>query len=321
MSSVTALSIEHVTKVYKPIEGHSDGFKAVDDISLSVNSGDFFALLGPNGAGKSTTIGMISSLVTKTSGKIRIFDVDLDANPSKAKCLLGVMPQEVNLAIFETPMHILINQAGYFGIRRAEAKKRAEMRLKEMHLWDKRDAQIRYLSGGMKRRLMIARALVHNPKLLILDEPTAGVDVEIRHAMWEVLTKLNKEEGLTIILTTHYLEEAENMCNRIALMNKGKVFANTDMRSLLRNLDKETFVFDLKTPLESINHLNDATALQVQLPDPLTLEVTVDKSYTLNDIFSVLTSHHIQVISARNKKARLEQLFIDLVRQNNGTTC
>ncbi|MCF6776469.1 ABC transporter ATP-binding protein [Thiotrichales bacterium 19X7-9] len=319
MSSVAALSIEQVTKVYKPIDGQTKGFKAVNDISLSVNAGDFFALLGPNGAGKSTTIGMISSLVNKTSGSICIFDVDLDANPSEAKSLLGVMPQEVNLAIFETPINILVNQAGYFGIRRSEAKKRAEKRLKEMQLWDKRNTQVRFLSGGMKRRLMVARALVHNPKLLILDEPTAGVDVEIRHAIWEVLTKLNKEEGLTIILTTHYLEEAESMCNRIALMNKGKIFANTDMKSLLRNLDKETFVFDLKTPIEDINQFNDAAALEVELPDPLTLEVTVDKSYTLNDIFSVLTEHQVQVISARNKKARLEQLFIDLVRKNNAT--
>ncbi|TNF68019.1 MAG: ABC transporter ATP-binding protein [Gammaproteobacteria bacterium] len=319
MSSVAALSIEQVTKVYKPINGQTKGFKAVDDISLSVNAGDFFALLGPNGAGKSTTIGMISSLVNKTSGSIRIFDVDLDTDPSEAKSLLGVMPQEVNLAIFETPINILVNQAGYFGIRRSEAKKRAEKRLKEMQLWDKKNTQVRFLSGGMKRRLMVARALVHNPKLLILDEPTAGVDVEIRHAIWEVLTKLNKEEGLTIILTTHYLEEAESMCNRIALMNKGKIFANTDMKSLLRNLDKETFVFDLKTPIEYINQFNDAAALEVELPDPLTLEVTVDKSYTLNDIFSVLTEHQVQVISARNKKARLEQLFIDLVRKNNAT--
>ncbi|MCF6807949.1 ABC transporter ATP-binding protein [Thiotrichales bacterium 19S9-12] len=316
-SDVCALELENVTKVYRAVDKGASDFMAVNDVSLSVNSGDFFALLGPNGAGKSTTIGMVSSLVNKTSGKIKIFGIDINDNPVKAKSLLGVMPQEVNLAIFENPMNILLNQAGYFGISRKEARANAEKRLKEMQLWDKRQTQVRFLSGGMKRRLMVARALVHNPKLLILDEPTAGVDVEIRQAIWEVLTHLNREEGLTIILTTHYLEEAESMCNRIALMNKGKVFANTDMKSLLRNLDKETFVFDLKEPLKDVHELDSEEALKAVLTDPLTLEITVDKKATLNDIFNLLTKYQVQVISARNKKARLEQLFIDLVRQNN----
>ncbi|MCF6767904.1 ABC transporter ATP-binding protein [Thiotrichales bacterium 19S11-10] len=316
-SDVCALELENVTKVYRAVDKGASDFMAVNDVSLSVNSGDFFALLGPNGAGKSTTIGMVSSLVNKTSGEIKIFGIDVNDNPVKAKSLLGVMPQEVNLAIFENPMNILLNQAGYFGISRKEARANAEKRLKEMQLWDKRQTQVRFLSGGMKRRLMVARALVHNPKLLILDEPTAGVDVEIRQAIWEVLTHLNREEGLTIILTTHYLEEAESMCNRIALMNKGKVFANTDMKSLLRNLDKETFVFDLKEPLRDVHELDSEEALKAVLTDPLTLEITVDKTATLNDIFNLLTKYQVQVISARNKKARLEQLFIDLVRQNN----
>lgn len=315
MSDQKALQLNNISKVYVKSDESKETFKAVDCISLNVERGDFFALLGPNGAGKSTTIGMISSLVNKTEGEIKIFGFDLDKETTKAKKMLGIMPQEINLAIFETPIKILINQAGYYGIPRKQAKINAEKRLKEMQLWDKRNTQVRFLSGGMKRRLMVARALVHDPKLLILDEPTAGVDVEIRHAIWEVLTKLNEKEDLTIILTTHYLEEAEMMCNKIALINKGQVFANTTMKELLRDLDQEVFVFDLKNSLESIN-LNNQN-IKAELIDTVTLEITVNRDTTLNDIFKILSENDIEVISARNKKARLEQLFIDLVNKNN----
>lgn len=308
--SVNALELSQVTKVYK------GGYKAVDDISFSVKQGDFFALLGPNGAGKSTTLGMISSLVNKTSGSIKIFGYDTETQYQQARKLLGVMPQEINLNIFETPMQILCNQAGFFGVPRKEAKPYAEELLSKMSLFDKKDTQVRFLSGGMKRRLMVARALIHKPKLLILDEPTAGVDVELRQSLWEMMCELNRQ-GLTIILTTHYLEEAETMCNRIALIHKGTVQVSGLMRDFLRTANKEHYIVDLKTPLETDKiDLNIGQATYI---DPLTIEIEVDRSIVLNDIFTALSAQQLQVLSIRTKTAKLEQLFIDIARNKTGS--
>lgn len=297
-----ALTINDLRKTYK------NGVEALKGINLQVQQGDFFALLGPNGAGKSTTIGIITTLVTKTAGTIKIFDVDLDNNPAQAKALLGIVPQEFNFNIFESPLHILINQAGFYGIARKQAIERSENLLQTLGLWDKRHQQARYLSGGMKRRLMIGRALVHEPKLLILDEPTAGVDIEIRRAMWQLLTDLN-QQGTTIILTTHYLEEAEQLCKNIAIINQGILIENTSMKSLLKKLATETFILNLTTSIPSSLQLENFT---FRILDEHTLAVDIRQGQPLNSLFNQLSAQHIQVQSMRNKTNRLEELFIQL---------
>ncbi|HHH43693.1 MAG TPA: ABC transporter ATP-binding protein [Gammaproteobacteria bacterium] len=302
-----ALSIQNLTKTY------ANGFQALKGISLEVREGDFYALLGPNGAGKSTTIGIICSLVTKTSGKVRIFDKDIDQDFSGAKRLIGLVPQEFNFNVFEPVEEILVNQAGYFGIDRRTAFARAEQYLKQLGLWDKRREQARDLSGGMKRRLMIARALVHRPRLLILDEPTAGVDIEIRRSMWQFLTELNRN-GTTIILTTHYLEEAENLCRTIGIIDEGELVENTTMKRLLNELQTETFVLDLKTPLQAAPDIRQHC---LRLVDDTTLEAEITKDCSINFLFDELTRRGIEVLSMRNKTNRLEQLFVHIVEENN----
>ncbi len=302
---MNALEVKNISKIYH------GGVKAVDDISFVVEKGDFFALLGPNGAGKSTTIGMISSLVNKTSGNIRIFSKDLHKDEFEAKRYVGLVPQEFNFSVFVPAIEILEDQAGYFGIDGKTAKKRAEKYLRLLGLWEKRNEMARNLSGGMKRRLMIARALMHEPKLLILDEPTAGVDIEIRRSMWEFLTNLNKKEGITIILTTHYLEEAENLCKNIAIINKGKIIENTSMKNLLRKLDKETFVLDTKNEFRP-DILKDAK-FEYKVVDTTTLEVVIKKEDSINGVFDYLKNKKIEVLSMRNKTNRLEELFINMV--------
>ncbi|HEY9052997.1 MAG TPA: ABC transporter ATP-binding protein [Gammaproteobacteria bacterium] len=302
-----ALSIRHLEKTYK------NGTRALKGVDLDVAEGDFFALLGPNGAGKSTTIGIIAGLVNKTGGTVKIFDKDMDQDPAGAKSFLGLVPQEFNFNQFEPVIEILVNQAGYYGIERPLAYQRAELYLKQLELWDKRHVMARQLSGGMKRRMMIARALVHQPRLLILDEPTAGVDIEIRRSMWQFLRKIN-QEGTTIILTTHYLEEAENLCNNIAIIDHGLTIENTSMRSLLGRLNMETFVLYLD------NHVQDIPAsiesCELRIIDNNTLEVDVSQSQSINRVFEILSSHGIKVLSMRNKSNRLEQLFMHLVEKN-----
>lgn len=307
-NNTPALSINNLSKTY------ANGFTALKGADLTVPQGGFFALLGPNGAGKSTMIGIISSLFRPTSGTVEIFGVDLHKNPAKAKQYLGVVPQEFNFMQFEKVIDILIVQAGYFGIPASTAKPRAEKLLKALGLWDKRDNKARALSGGMKRRLMIARALMHRPKLLILDEPTAGVDIELRRSMWEFMEQINQEEGTTIILTTHYLEEAEQLCKNIAILDHGEIKINTEMKNLLASLDVETFVFDLKNPATGAIEL--VNVLASNQPDELTLEVTVNKGESLNDIFAQLSKQGIEVASMRNKANRLEELFMRLVDKN-----
>ena len=305
MSEVPALSIQNLSKTY------GNGFSALKDVSLTVPQGGFFALLGPNGAGKSTMIGIISSLFKPTAGSVHIFGTDLLAEPSKAKQFLGVVPQEFNFNQFEKVEDILITQAGYFGIAAKESKPRAEKLLKALGLWDKRDNKARELSGGMKRRLMIARALIHKPQLLILDEPTAGVDIELRRSMWEFMQQINVEENTTIILTTHYLEEAEQLCKRIAILDHGEIRINTEMKDLLTQLSVETFVFDLAKPLTQQITLTGVTdTLQ---PDDLTLEVTLTEGESLNGVFEQLSKQGVLVASMRNKANRLEELFMRLV--------
>ncbi len=299
----TALKIEGLKKTY------ANGLTALHGIDLTVADGDFFALLGPNGAGKSTAIGIICSLVNKTAGRVRIYGHDIDEDFSRAKACLGVVPQEFNFSIFETPLQVVMNQAGYYGIDRALARQRAEKYLTQLGLWDKRDDQNRMLSGGMKRRLMIARALVHEPRLLILDEPTAGVDIEIRHSMWTFLTKINGE-GTTIILTTHYLEEAESLCRNIGIIDHGRLIENTSMKQLLRKMHRETFVLDTAQPVYEI----PAELEAVRRIDDTTLEADVERGDNLSRLFTALDRHGIVVTSMRNKSNRLEQLFIDLVR-------
>lgn len=297
-----ALDIIGLKKTYK------GGFQALKGIELSVEKGDFFALLGPNGAGKSTTIGIITSLVNKSDGQVKVFGYDIDKDLETAKSHIGLVPQEFNFNQFESLTKILVNQAGYYGVDRATAHQRAEKYLKQLDLWDKRDNAARMLSGGMKRRLMIARALMHEPQILILDEPTAGVDIELRRSMWEFLRELNKQ-GITIILTTHYLEEAEMLCRNIAIIDSGVIVENTDMKSLLAKLDLETFVLDLKlgspTPkIEGFCH---------RIIDDHTVEVDVKKSQRINDVFVQLSEQNIDVQSMRNKSNRLEELFVSLV--------
>ena len=302
-----ALTIENLTKTY------GNGHTALKGINLTVEEGDFFALLGRNGAGKSTAIGIISSLVNKSSGTVKVFDANIDQDFNLAKSYLGVVPQEFNFSVFETTRQIVNNQAGYYGIGRELAGERTEHYLKQLGLWEKRDQPSRSLSGGMKRRLMIARALVHQPRLLILDEPTAGVDIEIRRSMWAFLREIN-HQGTTIILTTHYLEEAENLCRNVAIIEKGEIVANTSTRDLLAKLQQETYVLDLSAPLDRLPHslIHDARQ-QWRLVNPLSLEVDVPKTQGINLVFETLSEHHIKVDSMRNKTNRLEKLFLDMV--------
>lgn len=297
-----ALDISALHKVYP------SGTVALTGIDLQVKQGDFFALLGPNGAGKSTTIGVISALVNKSRGKVRVFGHDIDTALEAAKSELGLVPQEFNFNQFETVLQIVVNQAGYYGVPKAIALQRAEKYLGQLGLWEKRQARARELSGGMKRRLMIARALMHEPKLLILDEPTAGVDIELRRSMWEFLRKINAQ-GVTIILTTHYLEEAEMLCRNIAIIDKGQIIENTTMKALLAKLGKETFILDVDT-LPADLQLNDFIWRPL---DDHSLEVDVEKTQGLNPIFSQLSAQNIKVLSMRNKANRLEELFVTLV--------
>lgn len=299
-----ALDIQGLKKVYK------NGVEAVKGIDLKVEQGDFFALLGPNGAGKSTTIGVIASLVNKTAGQVSVFGHSIDTALEDAKAELGLVPQEFNFSQFETLSQILVNQAGYYGVPRQEAHKRADKYLAQLGLLEKKDKQARTLSGGMKRRLMIARALMHEPKLLILDEPTAGVDIELRRSMWSFLREIN-EQGVTIILTTHYLEEAELLCKNIAIIDQGVIVENTTIKALLAKLDKETFVLDLKTPVQPVN----IEGYAFNLTDEHTLEVEVKKSQSLNEVFSQLSTQGNTVLSMRNKANRLEELFVGLLEQ------
>lgn len=301
-----ALEIDNLHKTY------SNGVNALKGVSLCVEQGDFFALLGPNGAGKSTAIGIISSLVTKGSGSVKIFGDDLVDDYQTARMNIGLVPQEFNFNIFEPVGEILINQAGYYGINRKTATERAEFYLKELELWDKRFDMAKELSGGMKRRLMIARALIHQPKLLILDEPTASVDIEIRQSMWEFLKKLNAS-GTTIILTTHYLEEAETLCNNIAIIDDGITIEHTSMRKLLDRLHIETFVLYVDTDLKTLPDCGD---YQVRLIDKNTLEVDLQHNQIMNKVFDYLSACNINVLSMRNKSNRLEQLFISMLHQD-----
>ncbi|GIU03962.1 ABC transporter [Shewanella sp. c952] len=300
-----ALVIDSLKKTYK------GGVEAVKGISLTVNKGDFFALLGPNGAGKSTTIGVISSLVQKSSGSVSVFGHDIDKELELAKLSIGLVPQEFNFNQFETVQQIVVNQAGYYGVKKEVALQRAEKHLSQLDLWEKRDSPARALSGGMKRRLMIARALMHEPQLLILDEPTAGVDIELRRSMWTFLTELN-EQGVTIILTTHYLEEAEMLCRNIGIIDKGVLVECTTMKSLLSRLNMETFILDLAGDLADKPELLE---IDCRLSDPHTLEVDVAKDQSLNDVFVQLSKLDIQVLSMRNKANRLEELFVELVEK------
>lgn len=298
-----ALNIEGLHKTY------NNGFEALKGISFDVKEGDFFALLGPNGAGKSTTLGIVSSLVNKTSGQVQVFGYDLDTDKTMAKLQLGVVPQEFNFNAFEKVQDIIVTQAGYYGIPRKVALERSEVYLKKLGLWEKRRVAARQLSGGMKRRLMIARALVHEPKLLILDEPTAGVDIELRRSMWQFLKEINAQ-GTTIILTTHYLEEAESLCRNIAIIDKGQIVENTSMKALLQRLNTESFIFDLAKEVASAPQLPGYT---VRLIDSRTLEVDVEKKKGLNPVFGELSQQGIDVLSMRNKSNRLEELFVSLV--------
>ncbi len=301
-----ALAISQLSKTY-------DGnFQALKGISLTVKQGDFFALLGPNGAGKSTTIGIICSLVLKTSGTVSIFGCDIDTDFSQAKQYVGVVPQEFNFNQFEKPIDILVNQAGYFGIPREIAVERAEKYLRQLGLWEKSHAPSRELSGGMKRRLMIARALMHEPKLLVLDEPTAGVDIELRRSMWDFLRQINAQ-GTTIILTTHYLEEAESLCRNVAIIDHGQIVKNTSIKELLQQLNKELFVLDIR---EEITATPEIAGYPITLVDGHTLEVEVEKSQSINQLFAVLSERGIHVLSMRNKTNRLEELFIKMVEKN-----
>ena len=302
----SALQIENLAKTY------DNNFKALKGIDLEVKEGDFFALLGPNGAGKSTTIGIICSLVRKSSGRVKIFGIDIDEDFSAAKQFVGVVPQEFNFNQFEKPIDILITQAGYYGIPVSVATERAHKYLKLLGLWEKHNVPSRSLSGGMKRRLMIARALIHEPKLLVLDEPTAGVDIELRRSMWGFLEDINRQ-GTTIILTTHYLEEAERLCRNIAIIDKGRIVKNTSIKSLIKQLNKETFILDLKGEIEDIKPIE---GYPLNIVDSSTVEVSIDKNKSLNQLFNQLTLEGIEIVSMRNKANRLEELFIDMVEKN-----
>jgi ABC-2 type transport system ATP-binding protein len=299
-----ALSIRNLRKTY------NNGFEALKGIDLDVKAGDFFALLGPNGAGKSSAIGIISSLINDSGGTVNVFGYDLKTQRNQAKSCIGLVPQEVNFNQFDTVQGILLNQAGYYGIPRKTALRRTEYCLKQMDLWDKRNSVSRRLSGGMKRRVMIARAMVHDPKLLILDEPTAGVDIEIRRSMWQLMQEVNAQ-GTTIILTTHYLEEAESLCRNIAIIDQGRIVENTDMASLLARLNLEHFVLDLANPITQPLKFEGYTIEQM---GDKTLNVAVPKANGLNRLFEQLSVQNITVTSLKNKSNRLEQLFLDLIR-------
>lgn len=301
-----ALEIEQLRKTY------AGGFEALKGVSLNVEKGDFYALLGPNGAGKSTTIGVISSLVNKTSGKVTVFGHDIDNELELAKQNLGLVPQEFNFNQFETVEQIVMQQAGYYGVPKALAKERAEKYLNKLDLWEKRNERARNLSGGMKRRLMIARALMHEPKLLILDEPTAGVDIELRRSMWQFLKEIN-QQGITIILTTHYLEEAEMLCRNIGIINKGELIENTTMKSLLNKLQVETFILDLEDGVAEPT----LEGVVNQRMDSGSLEIEIEKTKGLNGIFGQLSEQGIKVLSMRNKANRLEELFVSIVREGS----
>ncbi len=303
-----ALSVRGLTKTY------DNGVQALKGVDLDVDKGDFFALLGPNGAGKTTLIGILTSLVLKTAGTATVFGHDLDRELELAKSCVGVVPQEINFNMFETPLTIVVNQAGFYGIPRPIARERAERYLKQLQLWDKRNGIARALSGGMKRRLMIARALMHEPRLLILDEPTAGVDIEIRRSMWEFLKEINAR-GTTIILTTHYLEEAESLCRNIAIIDHGGIVERDRMANLLRRLQTETFVFNLRAPLPVAPSL---PAFALTRIDDHTLEAELSKEQNLNTLFTELSSRGIEVVSMRNKVNRLEEVFMRLVEARSG---
>ena len=300
-----ALEIKNLNKTY------ASGVVALKGIDLKVSEGDFFALLGPNGAGKSSTIGIIASLVTKSSGKVKIFDIDIDQNFPEAKRMLGVVSQEINFNNFEKVFDIVTTQAGYYGIPLKAAKEKTEVVLKRLGLWEKRDEQARNLSGGFKRRLMIAKALIHEPNLLILDEPTAGVDIELRREMWDFLKEINAN-GTTIILTTHYLEEAEQLCKNIAIIDHGDLVENTSMKNLLSQLDVQGYVLDIDKSLDSPPSLHNYS---ISLEDPSTLNVTIKKNQSINDLINELSSIGIKVTSMRNKSNRLEEMFIEMVKR------
>jgi len=303
-----ALTVRKLTKVYR------NGHEALKGVDLTVEEGGFFALLGPNGAGKSTLIGIVASLVNKTGGKVQVFGHDLDREPEAVKACLGLVPQEFNFNLFLPVVEVVLNQAGYYGIPRREARTRAEYYLRQLKLWERRGSQMRTLSGGLKRRLMIARALVHHPRLLILDEPTAGVDIEIRRSMWTFLRELNAG-GITIILTTHYLEEAESLCRNIAIINDGRIAEHVDMGALLGRLETETLVLDLRERPTRLPRLDGCVLTRL---DDRTLEVEVTRDNSINRLFEALSRDGIEVVSLRNKQNRLEQLFLTLVENNKG---
>jgi len=300
-----ALSVRQLTKVY------ANGVRAIDGIDLEVPRGDFCALLGPNGAGKTSLIGIVTSLVRKTSGEVRVFGHDLDTEASAVKASIGVVPQEINLNLWDKVGNIVVNQAGFYGLPPARARQRAEVCLKQLQLWDKRDETARTLSGGMKRRLMIARALMHEPRLLILDEPTAGVDIEIRRSMWEFLRELNGA-GTTIILTTHYLEEAENLCRNIAIIDRGRVIERGPMTEVLAKLNEEVF---LLTPRQPVDVPPSLAGFEVRLNGPQELEVAMPRARSVNDLFAALSAAGIEILSLRNKANRLEELFLALTER------
>lgn len=306
---MSALSVQNLVKTY------ANGVSALRGINLDVAEGDFFALLGQNGAGKSTTIGIICSLVTKTAGKVSVFGYDMDTHLAEAKSLIGVVPQEMNFGLFEKISHTLINQAGYYGIPKRIAEDRMEKYLNEMGIWELRNQPAFRLSGGMKRRLMIARALMSEPKLLILDEPTAGVDVELRHILWRFLAKLN-QSGTTIILTTHYLEEAEHLCKNVAIIDHGEIIENANMKSLINRLNTQTLLLDLNQPHSQTIQLDGYAH---QFIDETTLEVEIHRHQSINHLFELLTQQNIQVSSMRNKTNRLEELFVRLIAENQQT--
>jgi ABC-2 type transport system ATP-binding protein len=302
-----ALQINNLKKTYK------GGTEALKGISLKVKKGDFYALLGPNGAGKSSTIGIIGTLVTKTSGQVKIFDIDTDKDVATAKLLLGVVSQEINFSQFEKVIDIVTTQAGFYGIKKSIAKPKVETMLRRLGLWDKRNDQARTLSGGYKRRLMIAKALIHEPKLLILDEPTAGVDIELRREMWDFLKEINTN-GTTIILTTHYLEEAEQLCKNIGIIDHGEIVVDTSMKDLLRKLDVQGFVLDLEEPLDNEPMIE---GYNLRLDDPLTLVTAINKDKSINNLFDELNKIGIKVKSMRNESNRLEELFIETIKNKN----
>ncbi len=303
-----ALSVQQLTKVY------ANGVRALDGIDLAVETGDFFALLGPNGAGKTSLIGIVTSLVTKTSGRVSVFGQDLDRNINAVKNAIGVVPQELNLNLWDKAQNIVINQAGFYGLTRDRARQRAEICLRQLQLWEKRNETARSLSGGMKRRLMIARALVHEPRLLILDEPTAGVDIEIRRSMWEFLRELNAA-GTTIILTTHYLEEAENLCRNVAIIDHGRVIERGPMTSVLAKLHEEVF---LLTPRDPVPVAPSLPGFDIRLNGPQEIEVALPRSRSVNELFAALSAAGIHILSMRNKSNRLEELFLTVTERKGG---